>query len=128
MSNVASTLTTLAMEYCWFSLSHQPIASKNQNCSVKTKSRIWEMKEHIKHAKTQVGAIFHLRDILRNVLLRFLVLCMRHLIAILLVSSEGHTPGSQKQTETSVTKVCYQANSGHVTWTVSKTAWFAMEV
>ena len=64
--------------------------------------------EGIKHAKTQVGATFHVRDFLGNVLLKFLVLetpycnwCPLRLGAV--------TPGSQKQTEISVTKVCYQA-------------------
>ena len=56
----------------------------------------------LKHAKTQAGAIFHMRDFRRNGLVRFSSALYAD---TLFVSSEGHQPGSQKQT--SVTKVCY---------------------
>ena len=53
-------------------------------------------------AKIQVGAIFYIRDIRRNVLPKFIELCMR---TPCWCPSEEHQHGGRKLIETSVTKV-----------------------
>ena len=53
-------------------------------------------------AKIQVGAIFHIQDIRRNVLPKFIELCMKTLCWC---PSEEHQHGGRKPVETSVTKV-----------------------
>ena len=65
-------------------------------------SRIWEMKEeeYTKSlAKNQVFAIFQMRDIQRNVIPKFIKLCMETPWWCLF---QGHQDGGQKPTETSV--------------------------
>ena len=66
------------------------------------KSRIWEMKEdkYTKSlAKNQVHAIVHIRDIRKNVLPKFIKLCMERTC---LCPFQGHKCGRLKPTETSV--------------------------
>ena len=66
------------------------------------KSRIWEMKEdeYTKSlAKNQVFAMFQMRDIQRNVIPKFIRLCMETPWWCLF---QGHQDGGQKPTETSV--------------------------
>ena len=60
------------------------------------------MGSNAKTCKNSDGAIFHMRDFRRIGLVRFSSALYAD---TLFVSSEGHQPGSQKQT--SVTKVCY---------------------
>ena len=68
------------LKYCWFSVSRH---SKQIKIKIKTvqqiKSRIWEMKGG-KYAKTlakiQVRGVFRIQDIRRNVLPRFIEICM----------------------------------------------------
>ena len=73
------------------------------------KSRIWEMNES-KYAKIitkmQVGAIFHIQDIQRNVLPKFTELCVEMPCC---PQSERNQYGSKKPTETSVTEFCYES-------------------
>ena len=64
--------------------------------------RIWEMKEdkYTKSlAKNQVCAIFHMLDIRKNVLPKFIKLCME---TPCLCPFQGHKYGRRKPTETSV--------------------------
>ena len=72
------------------------------------KSRIWEMKEDKyskSHAKNQVNAIVRVRDIRKNVLPRFIKLCME-------TPCWCHQYCRRKPTETSVFEFSYQwANS-----------------
>ena len=71
--------------YCGFSLSHGTIKTIQQ-----IKARIKEEKEHeYSHivAKIQVCAMVHAGDIQRNVLLKFIRLCME---TPCLCPSEGH--------------------------------------
>ena len=71
------------------------------------KSRIWEMKEdkYTKSlAKNQVYAIVHMRGIWKNVLPRFIKLCME---MPCLCPFQGHKYGRQKPTETSVFELSY---------------------
>ena len=70
-------------------------------------SRIWEMKEdkYIKSlAKNQVCAIFHMRDIRKNILPKFIKLCME---MAYLCPFQGLKYGRQKPTETSVFEFSY---------------------
>ena len=70
-------------------------------------SRIWEMKEdkYIKSlAKNQVCAIFHMRDIRKNILPKFIKLCME---MACLCPFQGQKYGTQKPTETSVFEFSY---------------------
>ena len=72
------------------------------------KSRIWEMKEDIyanSLAKNQVRAIFHKRDIRRNILPKFIKLCME---TPCWCPFEGHKCGLRKPTETSVFDFSYK--------------------
>ena len=61
------------------------------------------------HAKTlaniKVRAVFHMRDILRNVLPKFMEICMDTPCA----QPHGHQCRSGKSTETSVTEFCYES-------------------
>ena len=61
------------LSYCWFSVSRH---SRQIKIKIKTvqqiKSRIWEMTL----AKIQVRGIFRIRDIRRNVLPKFIEICM----------------------------------------------------
>ena len=61
------------------------------------------------HAKTlaniKVRAVFHMRDILRNVLPKFMEICMETPCA----QPHGHQCRSRKPTETSVTEFCYES-------------------
>ena len=72
------------------------------------KSRIQEIKED-KYAKglakNQVCAIFHMRDIRKNVLPKFIKLCME---TPCLCPFQGHKYGCRKPTETSVFEFSYQ--------------------
>ena len=71
------------------------------------KSRIWEMKEdkYSKSlAKNQVDAIVHMRDIRKNVLPKFIKLCME---TPCLCPFQGHKYGRRKPTETSVFEFSY---------------------
>ena len=71
------------------------------------KSRIWEMKEdkYSKSlAKNQVDAIVHMRDIRKNVLPKFVKLCME---TPCLCPFQGHKYGRRKPTETSVFEFSY---------------------
>ena len=71
------------------------------------KSRIWEMKEdkYSKNlAKNQVDAIVHMRDIRKNVLPKFVKLCME---TPCLCPFQGHKYGRRKPTETSVFEFSY---------------------
>ena len=67
-------------------------------------SRIWEIKER-KYTKTlakiQVGAIFHMRDIRRNVLSKFIELYGDTMLVPLNMIAEN-------QQKTSVTEFCYE--------------------
>ena len=68
------------IRYCWFSVSRHSKKIKIKNKTVqKIKSRIWEMKggTYTKTlAKIQVGGIFRIRDIRRNVLPKLTEICM----------------------------------------------------
>ena len=71
------------------------------------KSRIWEMKEdkYTKSlAKNQVYAIVHMWGIRKNVLPKFIKLCME---TPCLCPFQGHKYGCQKPTETSVFELSY---------------------
>ena len=71
------------------------------------KSRIWEMKEdkYTKSlAKNQVYAMVHMRDIRKNVLPKFIELCMEMQC---LFPFQGHKYGCRKPTETSVFEFSY---------------------
>ena len=71
------------------------------------KSRIWEMKEdkYTKSlAKNQVSAIIDMQDIRKNVLPKFIRLCMK---TPSWCPFKCHKFGRQKQTETSVMEFCY---------------------
>lgn len=61
------------------------------------------------HAKTlaniKVRAVFHMRDILRNVLPKFMEICMETPCD----QPHGHRCRSGKPTETSVTEICYES-------------------
>ena len=66
--------------YCWFSVSgHSKLIKIKIKTVEQIKSRIWEMKGG-KYAKTlakiQVRGIFRIRDIRRNVLPKFIEICM----------------------------------------------------
>ena len=71
------------------------------------KSRIWEMKED-KYAKSlaknQVCAIIDMRDIRKNVLSKFIRLCMK---TLWWCPFKGHKYGRRKPTETSVFEFSY---------------------
>ena len=71
------------------------------------KSRIWEMKED-KYTKSlvknQIYAIVHMRDIRKNVLTKFIKLCME---TPCLCPFQGHKYGRRKPTETSVFEFSY---------------------
>ena len=71
------------------------------------KSRIWEMKED-KYTKdldkNQVCAIVHTRDIRKNVLPKFIKLCVEKPC---LCPFQGHKYGRRKTTETSVFEFSY---------------------
>ena len=72
------------------------------------KSRIWEMKEDQyanSLAKSQACAIFHKRDIRKNVLPKFIKLCME---TPCWCPFEGHKCGRWKPTETSVFDFSYK--------------------
>ena len=71
------------------------------------KSRIWEIKEdkYAKgFAKNEVCAMFHLRDIRKTVLPKYIKLCME---TPCLCPFEGHKYGRRKPTETSVFEFSY---------------------
>ena len=71
------------------------------------KSRIWEVKEdkYTKSlAKNQVYATVHIRDIRKNVLPKFIKLCMETPCLCLF---QGHKYGRPKPTETSVFEFSY---------------------
>ena len=71
------------------------------------KSRIWEMKEdkYSKSlAKNQVDALVHMRDIWKNVLPKFIKLCME---TPCLCPFQRHKYGRRKPTETSVFEFSY---------------------
>ena len=72
------------------------------------KSRIKEIKEDEYSnslAKIQICAMFHARDIRKNVLLKFIRLCME---TPCLCPSEGHKDGGWKLTKTCVIEFCYK--------------------
>ena len=71
-------------------------------------SQIWEIKEDIytkSLTKNQVCAIFHMQDIWKNVLRKFIKLCIE---TPCWFSFEGHRYGYWKSTETSVFEFCYK--------------------
>ena len=71
------------------------------------KSRIWEMKEDKNKkslAKNQVYAVVHMRDIRKNVLPKFIKLCME---TPCLCPIQGHKYGGRKPTEISVFQFSY---------------------
>ena len=73
------------------------------------KLRIWEMKEDKRTkrlAKNQVFGMIHMRDFRKNVLLKFIKLCME---TPYLCPFEGHKYGRRKPAETSVFEFSYFA-------------------
>ena len=71
-------------------------------------SQIWEIKEDIytkSLTKNQVCVIFHMQDIRKNVLRKFIKLCMEMPCWF---PFEGHMYGYWKSTETSVFEFCYK--------------------
>ena len=94
--------------YCWFSLSrHSEWIKIKIKTGQQIKSRIWKMKggTYTKTlAKIQVGGIFRIRDIRRNVLpnlQRFV--WRRH------THRDELQHGGRKPKETSVTEFCYKS-------------------
>ena len=74
------------------------------------KSRIWEMKEdkYTKSlAKNQVSVMVHMRDIRKNVLPKFIKLCMETPCLCPFQSFRGTEYGRRKPTETSVFQFPY---------------------
>ena len=71
-------------------------------------SQIWEIKEGIytkSLTKNQVCVIFHMQDMQKNVLRKFIKLCME---APCWFPFEGHKYGYWKSTETFVFEFCYK--------------------
>ena len=71
-------------------------------------SQIWEIKEDIytkSLTKNQVCVIFHMQDIRKNVLRKFIKLCMEMPCWF---PFEGHMYGYWKSTATSVFEFCYK--------------------
>ena len=59
-------------------------------------------------AKVQVRGVFPIRDIRRNVLPKFIEICIYGDATLVLIRVE-HQRGARKPTETSVTEFCYKS-------------------
>lgn len=78
--------TTLAMEYCWFSLSHWPIAGKNQNCSVDKVQSLQGNERRYKTCKDSIRSVqFFICEIFAEMFYSdfYSAFVWRHLVGVL---------------------------------------------